>query len=87
MCVKKLLCDWFDWNSCVDCVIAANTNNVGGTGGHGDQHQVVASKESTPAVDQPKQQREGKQRNPRPPPSRRANDTKPKESLVNGTTA
>lgn len=65
---------------------AANTNNVASSGGHGDQ-QVSASKENTPAPDGgPKPQREGKQRSQRPPASRRA-DAKPKEALVNGTTA
>lgn len=66
--------------------IAANTNNVASTGGHGDQ-QVSANKEGTPAPDGgAKPQREGKPRNQRPPASRRPND-KPKETLVNGTTA
>lgn len=60
--------------------------NITASGGHGDQ-QVSGNKESTPAPEGgPKPQREGKPRNPRPPQSRRTND-KPKEALVNGTTA
>lgn len=65
---------------------AANTNNISSSGGHGDQ-QISANKESTPAPEGgPKPQRDGKPRSQRPPQSRRPND-KPKETLVNGTTA
>ncbi|XP_063243772.1 fragile X messenger ribonucleoprotein 1 homolog isoform X2 [Bacillus rossius redtenbacheri] len=59
---------------------------VGVTAGPSDQ-SAFTSKEGTPAAEgQPKGQRDQKSRNQRPPPSKRA-DGKPKEAMVNGTSA
>lgn len=74
------------------CLVAAtHSNSVTVTGnGSGEQHvapQLLGKDGSSSLDGVPKQQRDAKNRNQRPPPSRRQPDTKPKETLVNGTTA
>ncbi|XP_063243781.1 fragile X messenger ribonucleoprotein 1 homolog isoform X10 [Bacillus rossius redtenbacheri] len=66
--------------------VSSVDRGVGVTAGPSDQ-SAFTSKEGTPAAEgQPKGQRDQKSRNQRPPPSKRA-DGKPKEAMVNGTSA